>query len=55
MCGAVAEWEDAEDLKSSVREDVWVRVPPALPSSLVNAMITLEVRSSEDHSETRCA
>lgn len=30
VCGAVAEREDAGDLKSPVREDVWVRIPPAL-------------------------
>ena len=29
--GAVAEQADAGDLKSSTRESVWVRFPPALP------------------------
>ena len=39
LCGAVAEWEDAGDLKSSVREDVWVRIPPALFGAAVDYLI----------------
>ena len=29
LAGAVAELADAEDLKSSARKSMWVRVPPA--------------------------
>jgi acetolactate synthase I/II/III large subunit len=53
MPARVAELEDAVDLKSIVREGVWVRVPPRASSSskVAGAMSTQSTQESADRTE----